>query len=417
MRRGGSDCPSWGHAQVDVEATLSRPGQPGSLVYIEKVRVPFSALFYSWYRPGIVEKAYRRAYEEAFRRLAEQIAAAPKRVLALGSMEEPAADHAPAKAPPDAAPVAERTASDLLLSEGSVYEVPLELAEGAQPDLLVLPQIGPHIILSDEAPLLDGTWYGYLRLLGGVEVSGILGLAHASSSIRDARGRSIEVASGNAQQLGYRIALYSAPTNTGFFIYPVLGYLSQKISNADTRSMLEEANTLNKARGDIEAIASDPNTGERVDAGSSNTYDLDMQSGYGGMRVGYDVVHGTPRFVFFISTSLGVNIAEYRKIEAILQDCRTGLSSEVCGATREGWDFLRSGAVGATIGFKAPKAHIAVRLIFDYEVYFSFEYGRPFEVRGPLTLNEDGVYEYPRVSMTGAMLQTFSGQLALAAVF
>ncbi len=79
---------------------------------------------------------------------------------------------------------------------------------------------------------------------------------------------------------------------------------------------------------------------------------------------------------------------------------------------------MRSGAAGATIGIKAPKAHIAVRLIFDYELYLSFTYGRPLEVRGPMRYDaQKDIFEYPRALMPGATLQTFCGQLAVAAVF
>ena len=377
--------PAWGDAETAVTVTVAPPGSPPIATYREIVRAPYSALFYAWYRRRYVEAAFTRALAEAFRKIASQLAAdlpSPNGSLPL---------------PRSAPPTPPTSGSDL--------------------NVTLLPEEGFRIITEAPSTLLDGSLAGYLKILGGVEVSGLLGVAKVSSAATLASGEHKEVAHGTSTEHGYRISLYSAPRSTGFFVYPVIGYLNQQIDNVDARSALSRLNTLNPANGDIKIVATDPETGREVDWTAADVYNLQMQSGYGGFRVGTNLVSGTERFETFMSLSLGLNLVEYRKLRAVTVECRTDLPS-ICSAKHQGWDFLKSGAIGGTLGLRVPSWRTSLRLIFDYEVYREFKYSRAINIRGPPVFSpEDNRFYEENVSMRGASLTSFVVQLALGMGF
>jgi hypothetical protein len=387
--------PAWGEAEVTLTATLAVPEAAPFATLRETVRAPYSAMFYAWYRREFVEQAYRRALDAVLARMASQVRVALDAHVAAGT-----------PSPPSDSPELGLTGPSLVAEQSE-----------AEPPVVVLPAEGFNVITT-VPPRRGGLLEVALSALGGVEVSGILGIARVTSSAKLENGEKRQVASGNSRQLGYRVSLYSAPKRTGPFVYPVIGYLRQQIDNVDTPSLLSQLNVLRDDRGDIGAIATDPDTGREVDAGAANPYHLDMQSGYGGARVGYDLVGGTSSFELFASLTLGLNLVEYRTIRSELAECGTDATSRECRTAHQGWDFLKSGAVGATLGFRLPRLHSALRFIFDYEVYRHFRYEHPLEVRGPAIYDEaSGLFQHDFVFMRGASLECFSFQLALAGVF
>ncbi|MBI3179000.1 MAG: hypothetical protein HYZ27_05025 [Deltaproteobacteria bacterium] len=256
-------------------------------------------------------------------------------------------------------------------------------------------------------PAFDGTVYGALRLLGGVEGGPLYGFARVSSRVKDETGEPVEVAAGSARQKGYRIALYSAPTESGWFWYPVLGFLSQDIEISDFRQSVESGTPAGAT--DIEAVCSDPDTGDTIDCDSPNTYALDMQSGFGGARAGYSVVAGSPNLELFLSLNAGLNAVEYRRIRA-----------EVGAYAAQGtaWAWVSSGAFGMTYGLRLPKLHAALRFMFDYEWYRRFAYAEPVLFKGPVRYNADKQkHEQVPLFVEGARLGVWSFQVAAGMVF
>lgn len=400
---GGSPLvPVWGVVEVAVEARLAVPGSPPCATYREVVRAPYSTMIYGWFRRRPVEAAYSRASAAAFAKVAAEMAKDAERLAA--TLSSPPAAGAP-PLPAELQPVA--AAADAALEPGW---------GGAE--VTTLAPLGFSVVSERASPRFDGSLYSLFAILGGVEFSGFAGVANVSSSTRLASGEERQVASGEATETGYRVSLYSAPKITGFFAYPTIGYLRQKIDNVDTRSMLSSLNDYDADQGDIPAVVTDPGTGLSADAGSANSYHLDMQSGYGGFRVGYDLVGGTAAFELFASLNVGVNLVEYRQIRSVLASCAADQPRASCETEHNGWDFLKSGAVGTTIGMRFPKLHGALRFIYDYEIYREFTYARPLQVRGPPVYDPvTGLYQNEMVSMRGAKLQCSSFQLAFAGVF
>jgi hypothetical protein len=386
--------PAWGEAQVNVVTTLAAPGAPGVVELREQVAAPYSAVFFAWYRRAPIEEAFARATAEAFARIAAAIPSAVATIDANNSAPPPVAMNDGANE--SAAPV----------GMTPIVDWPTRL-----------PSQGVRII--DSQPPAEGVLAAVLGTLGGVEFAGFKGLVRVSSTAFLESGEEAEVASGTAVQTGYRIGLYSAPKVTGLFVYPALGYVNQKIDNVDTRSELFRLNQmLAPDPRDIGAIASDPDTGGAVDAGAENVYHLELQSGYAGVRAGVNLVVGTPSVEFFGSFSLGLNVVEYRTIRSVLDKGDPAAPPSASRTKHRGWDFIRSGAVGATVGLRLPKLHSAVRFIFDYEIYRDFEYERPLDVRGPATYDVDNqIFQHEMLSMRGASLSSVSFQLALAVVY
>jgi hypothetical protein len=381
--------PAWGEARVEVSVALAPPGDGARVELRERVSAPYSSFFYSWYRSAPLEDAFARATAKAFARIAVAMPSAVASALD-GEVASPVA-------------VADQPTGTL----APIVDWPAEL-----------PHEGVRVI-EERPPPEGGVLALVLGTLGGVEVAGFKGLARVSSKAFLESGAEAEVASGTATQTGYRIGLYSAPDVTSWFIYPALGYVSQKIDNVDTRSQLFQLNQMMPPDPrDIGAIATDPTTGGDIDAGVENVYHLDMQSGYAGVRVGASLVAGSEWLEVFGSFSLGVNLVEYRSIRSVLDNCDPAAPPSACRTKHRGWDFVQSGAIGATLGVRLPEAHTALRFIFDYEYYRQFEYERPLDVRGPAVYDPvNRLFQHEMLSMEGASLSSASFQLALAVVY
>ncbi|MEE8410097.1 MAG: hypothetical protein V3T05_10850, partial [Myxococcota bacterium] len=410
--------------------------------YWHGVQVPFSTLLFAWYRRGYIEKAYRRAYLEVFRQLAADIARDGAKLDALARGIEPPNGEA-LGALADLNPISDALAdlpdppgisdhgNELPAPDGveasdgmpgptgdDYFYIPEPVRETGGDAMTLLPHEGFHVITGADVLPFDATWLGALKLLGGVEVAGFMGNAHVSSRAIDQDGTVVEAASGNAPQNGWRISLYSAPESTGFFVYPTAGYMQQKIGNVDIKSALADLNPINAGRGDIPALASDPDTGVAVDPGTANVYHLDIRSAYVGARAGLDLVAGNDSFVFFASATVGINLGEYRQITAELDECGSDVDPAECISGRNAFEFLRSGAAGGTIGFKLPKIHTAVRLIFDYELYRKFRYSRALKVRGPAYYDaKDLIFKHSNLDIRAAELSAWNFQLSGALVF
>jgi len=435
--------PSWGDVTIDLDATLSRADTTIVADYHHAVQAPFDALFYSWFRTDYVERAYRRAYQDLFIRLATDIAGDAKKLraavfepqphpgpseVAKATVQSMVEGHLPESSDQDLTDLPQRALPDPFdrdfaaappdAGAATVAAADSEVeASDLQEGLVVLPPEGFHVIRDVEESAFEPTLYGYLKLLGGIEFSSSKGLAHVSSMALDGGAFPMEVASGDATQSGYRVALYSAPKSTGFFWYPTLGYLSQRIANVDIDSYLGWLNRSVATDGDIPAVLSDPNTGS-VESLGANIYHLEMKSGFAGLRGGLDLVSGNEDVTFFSSATVGVNLLEYRNIQTVLDSCGSERPEIACVARRRGLDGMKSWAAGGTFGVGFPKLHVGLRAIFDFEYYRKFRYERGLEVRGPATYNADkGLFEHPRLHMGAASLYTFTAELAAAVLF
>jgi hypothetical protein len=389
----GMFTPSWGHADVGVQVDVTGIDGTPLATYEHAARVDFSNYVYSWFRTRFVEDAYRAAYAETFDSIAAALAADAGR-LRTAALAQPGAGQEVAALPEPPAPAAPSSEYD--------YVVPVEALEPERPRRFGL-------ITESTTPPFDGTVYGALRLLGGLEIAGMYGLATVSSSTHTGAGAEQTIASGDADQVGWRVALYGAPDSTGFFVYPTIGYMQQRIDIADFRADLSSEQPEVDGATEIAATCSNPDTGVRLDCNAPNTYRLDLTSLYLGARAGYDLVAGSASFVLFASLSGGINLVEYRTLRAQIAQ----YSGE-----QSAWAGASSFALGLTLGFALPKLHWALRFIGDYELYRTFEYAQPLEFEGPVVWDaERDRYIRQHVFVDDAKLNTWSFQLATAVVF
>ncbi len=375
----GLFAPWWGDTEITVASLFTDAAGRSVAFYRADATDAYAAAFWTWYRTDFVEDAFAASYTKAFAHIAKAVANDAERIAALAT---------PASAPP---PPAETppAASGLLLSPPA-------------------PEPPPFGIFGERPrPTFDRTFYGGLRLLGGIEGGPLYGFARVSSRVKDEYGNDVEIAAGNARQKGYRVALYAAPTASGWFWYPVFGFLAQNIDNRDFQEDL--TGLAPAASTDIAAVCSDPDTGETIECGAPNTYALTMRSGYSGARAGYSVVAGSPNIELFLSLNAGLNVLEYRRIEVDI-----GAYS----AQGASWAWLSSGALGMTYGLRLPKVHAALRVIFDYEWYRQFNYAEPVLFKGPVRYNAaKQKLEQPPLFVDAAQLNVWSFAVAGAIVF
>ncbi len=172
--------PWWGDVFLNLTARISGPSGKDATTYAYEIQSPFSAMAFGWYRRGYVERAYQRAFQEAFRRLAVDIARdAPTLALVArgGTPSEgrlPPVDSEGLPEPPSEEEAEMLAALDAM--EEELEPVPDE------DNIVFLEPIGFHVIRGDEAPESEAGLWGYLKLLGGVEASVFGGLAHVSSN-------------------------------------------------------------------------------------------------------------------------------------------------------------------------------------------------------------------------------------------
>lgn len=251
--------PLWGSVQGSM--TLDVAGPDGRVVksYIIKVEAPFSRVLGSWFAVRFIEDAYQRVYAKMFlvaaetRRRCDVARAGYRQSKPIAQIEEFSS-------------FLEEIASTFRESCGSPPE---------------------HL----------RSFGRVLHKLGGLEGSVFEGGARVVSQVKDEAGLKVPVASGEASVRGYRVSLYSAPTATGWFWFPSLGFLSQRLDIADFRATLPSGQV--KGGTEIGARCSDPTSDKDLDCGAPNTYKLDLNSLYAGARAGYDFVGGTPRTVVF----------------------------------------------------------------------------------------------------------------------
>lgn len=438
--------PSWGRVYAHLAVDLST--SDGKVAHWEHSDAqPYSAVWWTWFRRGYVERAFTAAFRHVFEATARELAgeaprlalaipgAAPALVAAPPATEAPPlASQAPAAALPSAAPEPPSTsglpapdaapappAASPTAPAVAAGDLPRAPAESTLADVGPAPRPPEPWVEQppDEAP---APRYGLLReplrnpttttgrvlnALGGLEGEVILGAARVSSKVKDASGKAVEIAAGSARQRGYGVQLYAAPRTTGVFVGPQLGYLYQSIDIADFRKTLpEHVTTVGR---DIGALCSDPTTFASFDCSDPNVYGLVMESGYAGARGGFHLVVGGPAFVFFSTASLGVNALEYRRIEASIGNTTV---------QRTGFDFVKSASAGLALGFELPREHLAFRVAGDYEYYSQFRYRRPLQFEGDVVFNEEKQHwERPLRYVTAASLTSWTVQCALAVIY
>ena len=458
--------PSWGRVYAHLAVDLSTPD--GKLAHWEHSDVqPYSAVWWTWFRRGYVERAFTAASRRIFEKVASELAveaprlalaipgAAPALVVAPTATPEPGVAAAspgpelalagsgpatalvgPAPATALVAPAPEPPstsglpAPDTAPAAASVSPTAPATAADERPRApaeATLADVGPTPrppepwveVPPGEAP---EPRYGLIReplrnpttltgrvlnALGGLEGQAIFGAARVSSKVKDASGNPVEIAAGAARQRGYGAQLYAAPRTTGVFIGPQLGYLYQSIDIADFRKTLpEHAAAVGQ---DIGAVCSNPATLASFDCSDPNVYGLVMESGYLGARAGFHLVAGGPAFVFFSTVSVGANALEYRRIEASIGNT---------AVQRTGFDFFKSASAGLALGFELPKAHLALRVAGDYEYYAEFRYRRPLQFEGDIVFNEEKQHwERPLRYVTAASLTSWTVQCALAVIY
>ena len=461
----GLVAPHWGEVDITIQASLNHQGVKNVWQHKGHANENYMGIFATWYRNDYIHKSIAQAYQTLFNRLAIQlrndlpeIAARQQFVLnkkspsstqkaiaaksdegkrkeAIESLDQnlfaeldtqntvaPLKEKVQKTEPsPSDSPVADSPVADSPVADSPIVDSPVAahnlatkqgtpLYQEIPEHLLTPPSVRDrfHIIrsLSPDATSKDPV-LNALKALGGVEVSLLLGITEVSSKGVNDDGDAYEVASGGAKQSGYRIAFYGAPTQTGFFVSPTGGFLSQDISISDFRRDMPSTDIA--GRDELDVLCSDPDTGDTIDCHAPNTYNLQMRSAYGGARTGYDFVVGTSYFQLFSSVNLALNLLEYRWMDAQISDTVF---------TDESSAFLQSGALGATIGMAFPKAHFSLRAMADYEVYREFEYGKAIPFEG-LVQYDSTTHRYERevVYLESASLKSWTFQVALAGLF
>jgi hypothetical protein len=420
---GGFFNPEWGNVQVGAQLKLY--DQDNNLLgrHITHAREDFSMIIYSWYRGGPIEDAFEKSYATVFNRLIEQmvkkdLAYAPSKSKArpeLGlagllndpSTIDPFLQNAPVKQRPPKVTRQLPTKVELPVSPVAETwtEIPTTEAEPVPENkdrFRIIYEPDPIVY---ESYLMRG-----LQALGGFEGAYFTGEASVTSSVTREDGTSTEVANGRAKHRGYRITLYDVPETTGFYWYPVIGFLDQSIDITDFN---QDVPTLGATVGtDIGADCTllDEDIQTPINCDQTNTYSLDMQSVVAGLRMGFSVVAGTPSAQVFFTGTAGSNLMEWRSITASLGERDQGKRNKV--------EFIQSAALGSTLGLFFPKLRFSIRGMFNYEVYQSFKFDEPIEFMGPTVCDfEIGRCERERAFVESTSLSSWTMQVAAGVSF
>ena len=423
---GGFFNPEWGTARVAGQLKIYGHDRELLSRHIARADEDFWILIYSWYRSQPIEDAFATSYARVFNDLLEQVAkkniphAAPKPPLRTQSdsslntflldpaLVDPLLTNTPTKG---RAPIRRPV---LLSNQPPDPRVSLLDEENHEaPPKTAAPEKNndPFKIIWEPNPIVyESHLMRGLQALGGFEAAYFTGEATVTSSINQADGSSIEVANGRAQHQGYRITLYDVPETTGFYWYPVVGFLDQSI---DITDFYEDVPQLGATVGtDIDAdctLLSDDGQSV-IPCGLPNTYSLDMQSIVAGLRMGFSVVAGTSNAQIFFTGTAGGNLMEWRSITASLGDIGQG--------TREKVDFIQSAAFGSTLGLFFPKLHFSIRGMFNYEIYQAFQFDQPIEFMGPTVCDFDiGRCERQRAFVESTSLKSWTMQVAAGVSF
>lgn len=263
------------------------------------------------------------------------------------------------------------------------------------------------IVSPDPPPERWLSWESVRYWLGGIEAVAFLGPATVTSIIENERGDAQVAASGAALNRGASIGLYGGPLATGWRFAPTGGWLDQTIAIQDVSSALEfePRNT----RDDIAGECSDPQTGASIDCGAPNRYDLRLQSLYGGVLLGYDLVVGGPNFRVMAGVRGDLDLFEYRLIDVHLAD-------ESRRHTQLSW--IRGAGAHATAGFMLPRWHIAVRTTLGWRWHGNFSFGEPIAFQGHVSLDEErDVHLRPVLSVDTARYSAMTAQVSAAVLF
>jgi hypothetical protein len=435
--------PHWGDASVDAQLIVRLPGEAKTAEPIKvAITAPWSMLFYSWYRTGPIEEAFRRAttvvFDELALRLTRHLVREKTRGLmgAITEREERLAVRLVVESlvAADIEKIASSTCAALVLAPPLVEEPappPLEATAPARnaeipsdveiaaralaaagyspygiPTRVYLPPDDFAVIARPIRGARNDFLGRYLGALGGVEVARFRGFAGVESRANTVNGPEELVGSGRASNDGYRVSLYRPPDRTGFFFPPAFGALSQEITIAGFQDDIPLF-SLQTGRGDIPAIASDPATGAAVDLNEPITYALDMQSVFIGQGVGLNLVLGTEVIQFFGTAILSVNLLELRHMNVRIWE------SDVEGTKLVAF---RSAAAAAQAGVAIPDLHLALRVALQYDWYFDFDYPQPVEFRARTAYNpQKDVFERQRAFVNGASLT--AGNWQVSAIF
>jgi len=421
---GGFFNPEWGRAKVSGALTVYNRDQEHIGHYLAFAEQDFSMFIYSWYRHQPIEDSFRASYASVFEGLLKKlnqdnltlVTSRPTRasqgglddffedpLLIDSLLQDPGAmriktGQKKTKSSPPALQLSQDTKPVFVLYEEPEATKPIEDKDRAR----IIYERQP-VVYSNR--LLKG-----LAALGGFEGAYFTGEATVTSSIKQEDGSKVEVANGRALHRGYRITLFDAPETTGFYWYPVIGFLDQSI---DITDFYEEVPTIGTSIGtDIDADCTIIEDGvvTEIPCGLPNTYNLHMQSIVAGLRMGFSFVAGTPYAQFFFSGTAGSNLMEWRSITAALGGRDQGQREQV--------EFMQSAAFGSTIGLVFPKLHLSIRGMFNYEVYQSFEFDQPIEFMGPTVCDFSiGRCERQRAFVESTSLSSWTMQFAAGVVF
>lgn len=460
--------PVIGDAVVRIEARIKLPTetQAGEEFYVS-VTAPYSQFVYGWFETREVDKAFRRAWDVAMRRISreivERIDRAPLGPL-LAAAERARTDRRRVPARPASlmanedgpfalawtssvasatwtssvagatstssvvssaqAPrvslldgrIPELASGDALLSSpqaraalGPELRASLELAQSVaiEPRDLVLENEGFDLIRYPVRRGDDGLLSRYLGALGGIELARYQGSANVESRTKTESNASELVGSGGATATGYRIAAFRPPDRTGFFFPPALGLLWEDITIASFR---EDVRVVSRAgRTDIPAVASDPATGQALDINEPISYALRMRSAYLGQGVGLNLVFGDEDVQLFFTAAFTANILELRYIDVqIWKNHVEGLQVEA----------FKSGSFRGQFGIAIQPWHLALRFSGSAERYFEFAFPQPVEFPAAARyVPEKDIFERERAFATSASLDKYDFELSAVFLF
>lgn len=384
--------PEWGKGTVELQVRLRGGVEPQELRIT--VHMPYRSWLYSWYRTKPEEQALILAQYVAFSRGRNALTREPSTDSAQpkqrGALSEPLRVLLPESSWRGKGWRTERLREGRWVIEENLYFSNVN-------DLRL---ITSQTRFDDES---DGDgkrstpyWRNYLSVLRGVEGGYFWGGAWVRSRATDKNGTAYTIASGKASSRGYKINFYLPPNESGFFIYPTLGFFSLDINIADIAGDIP----LNDVEGakDIPAIGTDPKTGTPIDLGAPNVYRIRFRSGYFGQRAGGNLVFGNRRLRIFMGLEGGINLIEARYAEVILGNYQESA--------------LRAAAVQSfsgrgTIGVSYQPWHVSLRCEGNWEFYREYAFPRAIPFEGQVEFNEQlQTYERKEVKIDAAGAHT-----------
>jgi hypothetical protein len=412
---GGFFNPEWGSVKVAGSLRIYDRDNVLQTEHIAMAEEDFSMFIYSWYRAGPIEDALKLSYAQIFKNMMLDIS----RKKRIHHAERTRTKQL--KAPGDLF-IGDAAQTDTFLKDPAARPLssypppplpaqPTKLTQSVTLKEKVKNDKNRFRIIYEPEPIVyESFLLKGLAALGGVEGAYFTGRATVTSSIKQEDGNYVEVANGKALHQGYRVTLYDAPKTTGFYWYPVVGFLDQSIDITDFYENVPQIGTDIGTDIGADCTLIEDGVPTPIPCGLPNTYRLEMQSIVAGLRMGFSVVAGTPNVQLFFSGTAGSNMMEWRSIAASLGTLKQG--------KREKFEFIQSAALGSTVGIVFPKLHLSMRAMFNYEVYQSFEFDSPIEFMGPtvcdMTINR---CERQRAFVESTSLSSWTMQFAAGVTF